>query len=265
LSVETGHIAPAVARIECAGTIHSVIWRDGALETPDHADPDAERALAALGGEPCRCVELLDAWAASSSDPRALVLGPRGPEVHIPDPDNANTGQSTARFRRPLTGTSVGGRGLTVAMQGGGGTQVRPEPPEDPLREVLELGGAISHRLVLTVAAALTERTQEPELRPLLEAALYGRVLTALSRWLGEMPALELTMIEADASPALSRDGEALVARLPFRWLVDVWAAGLETVAGQFALSAAWDPVGGWELLLSDQRLQVNTCTLSPR
>jgi hypothetical protein len=42
-------------------------------------------------------------------------------------------------------------------------------------------------------------------------------------------------MIDADCRPDLSRGPEGIRARLPFRWLIDVWARGVSVVLGRFA------------------------------
>jgi len=49
-------------KVRCSGSLHTISLIDrGALVLHDH-DIEAERALVALGGEPCRCLQVLDAW-----------------------------------------------------------------------------------------------------------------------------------------------------------------------------------------------------------
>ena len=47
--------------VDCGGVQHTVRWRRGRLVLLDH-DVAAERAVAALGGDPCACVGVLDVW-----------------------------------------------------------------------------------------------------------------------------------------------------------------------------------------------------------
>ncbi|MGO9975212.1 MAG: hypothetical protein ACLP01_20910 [Solirubrobacteraceae bacterium] len=72
-------IAPAQVTVACGVEQHRLRWEGGALRALDHADLEGERTLAALGGEPCACVELLDAWDRHRDDPRVLALASRGP------------------------------------------------------------------------------------------------------------------------------------------------------------------------------------------
>jgi hypothetical protein len=72
-------LAPAQTTVSCAGAEHQVRWEAGGLVAVDHDDAEGERALAALGGERCACVDLLDAWERHRADLRVLTLGSRGP------------------------------------------------------------------------------------------------------------------------------------------------------------------------------------------
>ncbi|MHB1877427.1 MAG: hypothetical protein ACYCPF_21540, partial [Streptosporangiaceae bacterium] len=99
-------LAPAQARLTCGGDQHRLAWREGELRALDHADPDAERTLAALGGERCACVEMLDAWYAHASDLRVLVLGSRGPSDPLAVPADAGTGAGGG----PLAGAGPRGQ-----------------------------------------------------------------------------------------------------------------------------------------------------------
>ncbi len=249
------HLAPAVARIACSDRTHTLLWRDGALHTPDHPDPEAERALASLGGAPCRCVELLDAWAGCAADPRVLVLGPRGSEAAPP------LGHDDGPGIRPVRAKSLR-PGSAVMYRRSGSAPGATTETTDPILDCLALGGALPHRLVACAASVLAGRVQEPTLAAQLYAALYGRLLVSLGHWLGELPELELAMIEAGEPPTLTATGGGVAARIPFHWLIDVWAAGLDTVAGRFTLAADFDPASGGELLTIDQTIAVNACKI---
>ena len=219
----------ATARIHCGSETHVVRWHAGRLETPAHPDIDleAERALAALAGESCRCAELLDTWERHSADPRVLVLGPRAQDSRL-----ALEHQQMARARR-RPAPSLAGAGVTA---------------EERIQAVLDLDGALPHRFVATAAAELADRTEDPALAATLQAALYGRVLASLHRWTGRTPELELVM--AAGEPSLARDlDENFSARLPYSWFTEVWARRLDVVDGQFTLGTRRGASGKLELI----------------
>lgn len=51
-------------RVRCDGHLHTIsLTPSGAIVLHDHPDrAEVERAFAALGGEPCRCLQVMDAW-----------------------------------------------------------------------------------------------------------------------------------------------------------------------------------------------------------
>ncbi len=50
-------------RVRCSGSLHRIsITGRGAVLLHDHKDLQAERAMQVIGGEKCRCMEILDAW-----------------------------------------------------------------------------------------------------------------------------------------------------------------------------------------------------------
>lgn len=228
----------AEASLRCSGETHRLRWQAGRLRLLDHVDPEGERALAALGGQACACVEVLDTWARHARDPRVLVLGARGSgdKVFGPDDDpdlaarKQMLAQRAARIRRP-----------------------RPDPREDAERDeherllrLLSLGGGLDRRLIAEVARSLSN---EPA-TPTSEAALYGRVLKSLRVWLGRAIELDLETISDAGSPTLTCDSDDRVrARLPFGWIVDVWGRELEVIWGRFCLNASSEDGLRWELL----------------
>jgi len=51
------------ATVRCGEQMHRIVLtKSGRLVLVDHPDLKAERAMVALGGKPCRCLEVLDAW-----------------------------------------------------------------------------------------------------------------------------------------------------------------------------------------------------------
>ena len=72
--------APAqAASVECGGNRHRLRWENGTFHALDHGDVESERTLAALGGQSCTCLDLVEAWDQHCDDLRVLVLGSRGP------------------------------------------------------------------------------------------------------------------------------------------------------------------------------------------
>lgn len=55
------HVPPVSALIPCEGDEHRVTWRWGKFKVEDH-DLGSERAMLALGGEPCGCLQALQLW-----------------------------------------------------------------------------------------------------------------------------------------------------------------------------------------------------------
>jgi hypothetical protein len=212
--------------LACGESLHRLRWERGSLTAPDHADPDGERALAALGGERCACVEALDLWARHARDPAVLVLGPRGGGDRIREDPRA--GQ---RMRGWWSYPSAPGPGA--------------EPETVTLQDLLR--GGLGRRLVAGVLAADVASPAE------LQAALYGRFLATLAVWQDDRARLELEVVDPAAPPSLTRgpDG-AFRARLPLSWLLDVWVREREIGFGYLTLGLH----GGDELEVVDGALR---------
>jgi hypothetical protein len=281
-------LGPAQAIVSCGEDNHRLRWAEGALTAVDHEDPEAERALAALGGQRCTCVDVLDAWARHEDDQRVLVLASRGPADPIaaqadwtaqlaPRPRAITTGTPTpARatapqlLRRPAQrrakaaakaaaraaarGTASGWTAHAPASPGRVGRPPRGTEPESELVALLGLGGGLQDRLVATVAARWARRFEQPspelsEARASLMASMQGRLSAAVQGWLGRADvAVELELIEDGRAPALAERGGAIQAALPFDWLAEVWARGLATIFGRFCLAATTDDGLAWTL-----------------
>lgn len=236
---------PAEITVRCGGVQHRVRWARGALVACDHGDPEDERALAALAGERCPCVELLDAWARHVDDLRALKLAPRD----VSDPIRSSAWVSSPGARGGYVPVAAWeARGLPLPSEPRTGRfPVYPRSWDDSEAELialLGLGGGIGERLVATVAASWAQRLHDdPDglraFRPRLQAALHGRVLAVLRSWLGE-PAitLALELVAANEPRTVARTGPRVQARLPFGWLSEVWCRGLATVGGDLCLAA---------------------------
>ncbi len=228
-------VAPAGVEVACEGEIHQLLWRAGELLAPAHPDLEAARALAGLGGAPCRCLELLDAWDACSRDPRVLVVGPRGSDAVPAWPDSPG--------RRARLARSV---------------------KADPLTAILSLGDQLPRRLVATVADRIADEPIHPALFPMVHNAVFARVRNAVHRWQRRtLPEVVLELIPGGAPRSLSGSPDtSIVARLPLRWLTDVWAPDLDVVSGQFTLAArsVQSPDGiEWQLQTVDAAMRPQT------
>jgi hypothetical protein len=184
-------------RIDCAGQSHRLRWEAGRLHALDHEDLEGERALAALGGQACPCVEALDRWARHADDLRVLTLTSRGPTdaVRWPDPSSHSviplTGRTApgrpsggGRFPAgthatigivPTQGRPVPARGSAIGpvvhqvatgwVATAAGSVVSgnagPQPLQvdrDELAALLTLSGGLVEKLAVTVAAAWVRR-----------------------------------------------------------------------------------------------------------
>jgi hypothetical protein len=249
-------LPPAQTMIGCSDEQHRLRWEEGRLQALDHADADRERTLAALGGQRCACVDLLDAWARHAGDLRVLVAASRGPSDPLGDPSAAGGAGMPTQMLAPGRGRLRPRPGAGSLPRPGavrrGGTPNQPDP-DDELIGLLALGGGVPERLVAATLAEwsqrLDARTPETEAEAAkLHAALYGRAAAAIRSWLGE-PSLiiETRVIESKGEPRLGAVDDGVRAELPFSWLLDVWCKGLVTIAGRFTLSAAVTD-RGWTL-----------------
>jgi hypothetical protein len=266
---------PAQATITCGEHSHRLRWEKGALQAIDHEDPEAERALAALGGERCACMEVLDAWSHHEGDPRVLVLASRGPAdplaaradwtAQLGAPPVA-AGPATAPPSAPAPRRQFLRRPARRRATAHGGTGYAPLAPrplgqvpfgtqaESELIALLGLGGGVQDRLVATVAGAWAQRWEHGDpavsaTRPMLHASMHGRLCAVMRTWLGRVDIeVELDLIDAREAPTLTEIGGVIRAELPFAWLGDVWSRGLATVMGRLCLAASTADGRTWAL-----------------
>lgn len=258
-------LPPGVARVPCGHGEHAVRWHAGTLELLAHPDPEAERVLAALGGEQADCVRIADTWDRHTEDLRVLQIGPRGPADQItvgwdqvPKPGDEPRSvpmriaiRPTAQAAwAPLTGPAAPPRVAAqptaprAAAQAPGWRRAQRQagrPPHTDLQRsisdlvtLLALGPALAVRLSGQVAAAHAARPSA-ENRPALAAAVQGRLAPLAEQWLGIDPDRVVIAPHQPAEPAsveLTGGGTRLQlrARLPAEWLAGVWACGLGLV-----------------------------------
>jgi hypothetical protein len=234
--------------IHCAESQHRLRWERGDLRALDHGDADGERILAALGGERPDCIAALESWARHQDDLRVLTLASRGPGdvIHGDFASRARwraigSGVVGAMVRplRPQTRRALVARAALQRphMQG---PPSHPEPDDD-LMSLYGLSPSLWDRLVATVIHLWSDRLptldRSHPAYPALTAALVGRATLALRSWLGRSDLdVVVEMIPADARPDLTQEGDRLTARLPFRWLDEIWAAGAVVTLGRFTL-----------------------------
>jgi hypothetical protein len=277
-------LAPAQAVVECSGNRHRLRWEAGALHALDHGDVEGERTLAALGGQACACLDVIEAWDRHRDDLRVLVLASRGPTDILQARDDPGAWASGGQFgvsqpavvaslgagarssppaslRRLPSASAMGRRasGWTSYAPLGApfpspGRQSQKARAESELVALLGLGGGLPDRLAATVAVAWKARLRESGRPPArsraqLQAALHGRVFAVMRSWLGASRAeSRLVMIGEKGKPRLIPEDGSVRVELPFGWLVDVWAQGLATIWGRFCLSASTDDGRSWKL-----------------
>jgi hypothetical protein len=244
------------AQVPCGSGQHVIRWEAGALRLDSHADPEAELVLAALGGEKARCVEVAEAWSRHAADPTVLRVGPRGADgiaVSWEDVDAAGhrdqgglgaswVGQGSGApgqgaMRRPSVMLSA-----AMAQASARSSQLQREHAEarqrrTDLLSLLALGPAFQARLTGQVVAAYAARLDEPDergrgRRPVLTAALDGRLAPVAEQWLGIDPDQVQVALHTGpgwGSAELTGSGEQRRLRisLPADWLARVWACGL--------------------------------------
>jgi len=255
------------AVVPCGSGQHVVRWEAGALELDNHADPEAERVLAALGGGKARCVEVAEAWTRHAADLTVLLVGPRGPDgivvgwedVDAADAYGAGPGPMGAgrlkpgAVRRPSTMLAA-----AMARASAQRSQLLQEHAEarqrrTDLLSLLALGPAFQVRLAGQVVAAHASLLGEPDeqgrsRRPALTAALEGRLALVAERWIGIDPDYVKASLHAGpgwGSAELTGRGEQrrLQVSLPADWVARVWACGLALVGRHLVVAvdrAGW-------------------------
>jgi hypothetical protein len=238
-------LSPALARLACSGERHTIRWEGGDLAALDHEDPEGERALVALGGTSCTCIDVLGAWSRQKQNARLLSAFSRGTQDPV-----RTIGLNPGRFPYPGSMTPrnavVPARGPTgnsmwVAVGPQGLPSNTSPMPEDDAALLAGLGHELTLRLVATLTAVALDRMDTPDGgagRPALEASLFGRALSALRMWLA-IPDLDLELVVAGPGqePGCDWDGAGPVhLTLPLDWVVRVWGRDLTVVAGRFSL-----------------------------
>ena len=203
------HVPPATATVACSGEAHRVSWRRGTLKVEDH-DLAAERTMLALGGETPACLQVMTLW-------------------------------------RNLHSWAMSGQ-LLLQMQSRLGPDKLLAPGD--LRRVSDLG------LLLTWEREWRRSRYYSEHGRLLHEQLRSRAMAPLREhlkcWLARNGSRRISKLDLElgrrAQPPSVRGqmdsvGVRATATLGVRWMVEVWARGLDVVDGAFVLEVSGQPV----------------------
>ena len=217
---------------------HRLRWERGELTLTAHPDPDADRAMHALGGERCPCLALLDAWQATHADGGFLVVGQRDPGASLPVPDDAIAllQADLARWQGAIREARAAAGSDAAAVERLA-TAAAPAEAEARRRLGALLLVALDRRLQVRLQASIAAGLDPAS--PALEVATAGRALAPLRAlgWQGDLSAIRV-------GGASGMDADA--ATLPPAWIPRVWAAGLAgAVAGHLVLDVTSVTPGG--------------------
>ena len=256
-----GSLAPCESHVPCGSGRHVIRWEAGELRLPSHADPEAELVLAALGGEKARCVEVAEAWARHTADLTVLGIGPRGPadEIAVGWDDVDAAAQAGAHGilpshppRRLASPPVAAIARVSAARQQSQRELGQLSQRRNDMLSLLALGHGFQVRLIGHVVAAHAGRLDRdgegPGIRPVLTAALAGRLAPVAEQWLGIDPdqvVVSLHRGEGWGSTKMTGRGaqRRLHVSLPAAWLARVWAPGLALAGGHLVVAvrrAGW-------------------------
>lgn len=268
----TPALEPTELSIECAGQQHQLRWASGTLTALHHPDADGERTLAALGGEPATCIQILDTWSRYDTDLSVLVSASRGPHDPLaPRPAHGGgryVAMNQSGMRPRLRAAAVG---WTSYAPTPGVRRAQSNDLNADLPSLLTLGAGIPERLAATVIgnwAVRIERGDDvSDALPSLHTALYGRAAPVVRDWLGDSDRpVTLELAESGAQAQVGRDDDSIRLAFPFSWLRDVWAPGFHTMLDELCVAANQAEGGTWTLTTLGRDLATrHTITLRRR
>jgi hypothetical protein len=260
--------------VVCGGARHTVRWRKGRVVLEDH-DVAAERALVALGGEPCICLELLAAWRQGVALPGTLRWL-RAPAVPPSSEGLTFLAQLHGAAAGPVSAVSTRSGGwfgvptvsswqITVGSGAPSPAQLRQMTAFIQQRERQRhlwqlLASSRPDWLLRAATAAAVHMLRHPngfepgevpeedvDLGDLVRACAVPAVEENMRRWRGPRSARQWLSVECHpfegAGPpsvegSIDDHGGQAIVRLPLRWLVDVWARNATFVDDCFVLAA---------------------------
>ncbi|MFN0091954.1 MAG: hypothetical protein ACKVWR_17065 [Acidimicrobiales bacterium] len=204
---------PASVEVDCQGEKHRVRWKRGRLILEAH-DAAGEAALAALGGAPCPCLDVLTAWREGYAKVRAegfsLQLVP--PRRVAISPDPGLSAPLTERFAL----------GCVVRCQRAWASPDGAKPPD---RQLVSVAHVLSRRFKEAVGDSLAPSKGA---RPGLDVTVSVRL----------NPAGEPVTAELEGS----RRRLTIRAGLPLGWMVSVWGRQAAAVDGRLVLEVLAQP-----------------------
>lgn len=223
---------------------HRLVWRASEFRLANHPDPEAERALVALGGERCPCLDVLEAWHGQHVAASILTVGARYPEEEL-ELNGRVANQLRAEIKRWRSHLAAlrsearrrGDRGAADRLARFAAPAQRAAAERLALLHVLSLPPALQLRLQASVAATLAVEGRLDR----LTAPTATRAQPALRAvgWLGRPADVELT---DDLSTAVVAPERVV---LPAGWVAEVWARGLAEVEGTFVVAVLAVVEGG--------------------
>jgi hypothetical protein len=226
-------VPPAETTLRCGPNRHRLRWEAGRLAALDHADPDGEAVLVALGGAEPACVAVLRHWRDHAADPRVLVLGARHPgESVAPGAEDLEWARNVLRQRTEQGQRSEQGRRRVRSVPTFARASSGDPEADFALLSLLSLDAPVQRRLQSEVAANLAAAGGGPESSAwaVIEAATVGRLLPVLRRWAG-MRRYEISI----GAPGCA-DGPAVAVSVGPQWLAQVWGPYLAVVDGHLVL-----------------------------
>lgn len=191
-------LAPVAVAVECSGARHRVVWHEGRLSFPDH-DLRAEAVLSALGGEPCGCATVLEAWRAAFAAPELPSRGGSGDAAGLP--------AEVAELRELAWLASLERRWHDPALS------------------------PLTRRRVNDLVARRLRAAVEEALAP--SRGRRGRLRVAIASHVVAYP--DEPSVTVATGPGVVR----IEAGLPLPWLVGVWAHRAAVVDGHVVLAAS--------------------------
>jgi len=221
---------------ECEGQRHEITWEAGTLRLSHHPEPDAERALVALGGRIPRCVEILDLWDAALDDGGFV-------EEWAPNHDADHK-------RRWWLRTAL------ERLRSEGVQDFLFDLPRDRASTMCEATITLPHELLDRAAGSVVDAADrsdwdvEPQLvthvaeavrlrlRRAFVASLGGQMGQVRSAALVPFRGLVGMAVEPALEGRLAGRGSSAVARVQPSWLSRVWARGVAVHEGRLTLDA---------------------------
>lgn len=243
-------VPPVTAEVACEGERHRITWRRGKVVLEDH-DVLAEQSLAALGGKPPVCLEVLEAWRAVRQSALLYELLVRN-DTHSPEllavmrtAHETRTQRVEARRRRVQA--RIGAPVVSDSMH---------ERRRWATNLIKALPPAFKQALALSVMVNI-ERHWDDEGFRREHASYIEPALTAITAPLFEQSArrwrrnfkpharigAEACLLAPGEAPTCTAQVDARGAHaalaLPISWLTDVWARGMALVDHTFVMGLA--------------------------